>query len=87
MDFTQSENRQPGVINGTPTVKPAFQSSSGREKRRKGKMRRKALGFKLLREMFLMACIGTKVDTPVEKQQGSEKQGTLKPKAGSKQER
>lgn len=32
MDSTRSENRQPGIINRTPTVKPAFHSSSGKEK-------------------------------------------------------
>lgn len=36
MDSTRSENRQAGVINRTPTVKPAFHSSSGNEKKKEG---------------------------------------------------
>ena len=32
MDSTWSENRQAAVVNGTPTVKPASHSSSGKEK-------------------------------------------------------
>lgn len=57
-------------------------------KRRKRGLRRKALGYKLLTEMFLTACVGIKVRHFTENMRqggaGEEARETRKPKAGSK---
>lgn len=74
MDSTRSGNRQPGVINRTPTVKPALHSSSGKEKK-KGRSEEKGIGSKLLMETFLTACEGIKGRCPTR----HARQGTLKP--------
>lgn len=87
MDLTWSENRQPRVINRTPTVKPAFQSSSGREKK---KERSEEKGIRV------QAAHGNVSDRlhwnqgrqPAGKARpGREKWGILKPKTRSKKER
>lgn len=79
MDSTRSGNRQPRVRNRTPTVKPALHSSSGKEKK-KGRSEEKGIGSTLLMEKFLTACEGIKGRWPTR----HARQGTLKPKAGSK---
>lgn len=59
-------------------------------KRRKRGLRRKALGYKLLTEMFLTACVGIKVRHFTENMRQGGEEGwreareTRKPKAGSK---
>lgn len=53
MDSTWGENRQAGVINGTPTVQPAFHSSLGKEKTKAG------IGEKGIRDKLLIAMLLT----------------------------
>lgn len=79
MDSTRSGNGQPGVINRTPTVKPALHSSSGKEKK-KGRTEEKGIGSKLLMGKFLTACVGIKGRRSTR----HVRRGSLKPKAGSK---
>lgn len=84
MDSTRSENRQPGVINGTPTVKPAFQSSSGRGNK-KGKSEEKDISVQVAHGNGSDCLHCDRGRHPTRKaRQGREKQEILKLKARSK---
>lgn len=85
--WTWSENRQPRATNRTPTVKPAFRSSSGREKKKERSEE------KDIRVQAAHGNVSNCLDWnwgrhPTRKaRHGREKQGILKPKTRSKKDR